>query len=222
MHPAIAEAQQLVTDAQIDCHPFFTIAQQSRQALKTWVGQELLISTPFSQCLLGLCARIDNLHVRSLVTLVTWGEHGIVRDGVATRAHPYLAYRMALDLGVDLELLEMTAETQHFIDWMRQDSAASVIAGIAAIGVGSEQLIVPEYSAVRDAFSVAWPDSSYRMFLDANITGDKSHGPLMCEAANGVIETDGDAKEYLAVAERSIQQRVAYYDALAERCASFL
>jgi hypothetical protein len=217
-HAALEFADKLVADCHIERHPFFQHAARSRQALRIWVAQELVVTGPFSQLLLALAAKIPNVHIRAMVVEVAYGEHGRPDDCIAPGSHPWLLDRLQRSINTHQNELRPLSETEGFLDQLRDICAVSPLAAIGALGIGSERLLIPEYTAVKMAFEACWPDCEYEAFFNANIEDDAWHAALMSKAANALINLGGDPNDYLEGAKVSIGARMSYYTVLLASC----
>lgn len=217
-HPRVREALELVDQSQIELHPFFEVAARSREVLKVWVSQELIVTGPFTQHLLRLAARIDNVHLRAMVAEVAYGEHNKLKGATAERSHPWLLDRLRASVGLAPTEIEVLPETRVFLDELAEQCAGSMLRAVGALGVGNERLLVPEYSAVRRAFEKVWPDCEFEDFLDANIDEDRYHSALMARVGTGFIGDGGDPEDFFDGARAAIESRLRYYDALCARC----
>jgi hypothetical protein len=215
-HDCIKLGEQYVEHVAIETHEFFSLASQSVEALKVWVGQELVVTGPTAKLMLRLASMIDNVHLRSRMAAVAWGEHSIPKNGIARRAHPWLLHRLGASIGVEPRSVEPLPETILFLETIADDCCA-LLPGIAAIGLGNERLIIPEYQAVKESFAKAAPDSAYEEFLDANINEDVRHSALLREVAAVLITLGADPAEYLSAGMRAVDARIHYYDNLVKR-----
>lgn len=214
-HPSVADALKYADESGIEDHHFFQVAQGSPQALRAWVGQELVVTGPFSQALLRLAALLPNVHLRAMMMIVIDGEHGRVTKLTAPGSHPWLLNRLRKSMNIDKADVEPLQETVEFLDFLDQE-VRSPITGLAATGIGNERLILPEYSAVKASFAACWPNSEYARFLDANIGEDLRHSEILADVANVLINQGADAQTYFDAARRSVDARVRYYDQLAK------
>jgi hypothetical protein len=220
-HPVLDAARSYVEHAGIEKHEFFRLAARSPEALKAWASQELVVTGPFAQYLLLIAASIPNVHLRSIVVRVLRDEHGgLTKQLLASRSHPWLLHRLAISIGVDPASVRPFEETCWFLDELKRECGRSTIRGLAAIGMGSEALLVPEYSAVRAAFAKAMPEASFAPFLDANLRADTDHTRLLEVVSGNLIATDSDANDYLEAARKSVDDRLVYYDRLTKRLKS--
>lgn len=217
-HAVLELADNLVMDCPIKRHPFFEHAACSRQALRIWVAQELGVTGPFSQLLLALAAKIPNVHIRAMVVEVAYGEHGEPGSCIASGSHPWLLERLRQSMNIPQNELKLLPETEVFLTELRDVCAVSPLAALGALGIGSEKLLVPEYTAVKMAFRAGWPDCEYETFFDANIDDDTWHAALMSKAAAALINLGGDPDHYLYGAKVSIDTRMSYYTALLASC----
>ncbi|MGH3717233.1 MAG: hypothetical protein ACRDRI_00005 [Pseudonocardiaceae bacterium] len=177
-HPAIGDAEKYVVDTAIENHPFFDVAASRVEALRLWVSQELVVTNAVSQCMLRVAALMSNVHVRTRMVLVIDGEHMGFKNGVARGAHPWLLHGLRESLEIAQDSIVPLLETQVFLDQLNAEST-DALRGTAAIGVGNERLLIPEYTAVRTAFEKGAHDSSFKGFLNANILEDTEHTRLM-------------------------------------------
>lgn len=217
----IAEAEEYVQRCGIENHPFFELAASSRYALQEWVSQELIITGPISQLMLQVGAQLNNVHLRSQLVTVVSGEHCVVRQGTAKRAHPWLLHRLRESMGISPQHVRPRQETLRFLAVLAEECLGG-LTGIAAIAIGNERLVVPEYSAVKRSFASAWPSSEYEAFLDANIYEDERHARLLAEVAALMISKGGSPDAFLAAAKRSVDARIEYYDSLSASVAEAL
>lgn len=220
--PAVTSGIQIVDQSGIDQHPFFQTAAESRATLKLWVSQELVVTNPFSQLLLDLASRIANLHIRAMVTTVASAEHGQFRKGMAARAHPWLLHRLGENVGVRPEDVQVLPETASFLRAIELECSRSTAASAGVLGMGSERLLVPEYSAIKRSFELGWPDSNFREFLDANILEDEAHAEIMEAVGTALIRNGEPADHFLEGARVGVEARLEYYDRLHKRCAQLM
>jgi len=213
LHPVVEEIEAYIDEVALQRHPFFDKARQSPDALILWVSQELVMTNAFSQIVLNAASRIVNVHLRAIFAEVAFGEHGVVRHGMAKRAHPWLLEQLRSTLSIPKDHVVPRKMTVDFID--RLVVASRTPAGAAAaIGVGNERLIIPEYSAIKECFAALMPTVAYQPFLDANLTEDISHSRLCYELASSLIACGVAPSEFLTQAKGAIQSRVRYFDEL--------
>jgi len=217
-HPAIALADELVANCRIEQHPFFEHASRSRSALRVWAAQELAVTGPFSQLLLVLAAKIRNVHIRAMVVEVAYGEHGTPGASIASASHPWLLDKLRDSMGILPQEVEILPETWQFLAELQEICELSPLAAIGALGIGSEKLLIPEYTAVKMAFEKSLPDCEYQTFLDANIDDDTWHAVLMSKAAGALIALGSEPEHYLEGARVSIDARMSYYTTLLASC----
>ena len=215
-HPAVTEAERYLIDQHIERHPFFAYAASSREALTTWVSQEIVVTGFFSQALLRVAALISNVHLRTMMMKVIEGEHGRLDDNTARWSHPWLLHKLRQSLNVDVAQIRVLEETREFVDIMHGE-CGTPLRGVAALGMGNERLLLPEYAALRGAFEQCWPDCGYKGFLDANLNADAEHARLLGVIASALIERGGDPEVYLRAARRSVDSRIRYHDRLLSR-----
>jgi hypothetical protein len=212
-HPTVTAAMAYADDSAVESHDFWRLADESRDVLSAWVTQELVVTGAFAQCVLRLGSTINNVHLRAMFMVVAEGEHGRVREGVATRSHPWLLHRLADSMAIRPHDVQPLDETIDFLEYLT-DAVSDPIVGLAVIGVGNERLILPEYGAAKQSFAKCWPDSKYLDFLDANIHEDVHHSQLLADVASALIAEGEDPDKYYAAAVASVDQRVTYYDRL--------
>jgi hypothetical protein len=217
-HPALTLAEDLVASCHIDQHPFFEHAAHSRRALQIWVAQELIVTGPFSQLLLCLAAQIKNVHARAMVVEVAYGEHGAPGASIATAAHPWLLDQLRESMQIHPHELQPLPPTQLFLSQLQSICDVSPLAALGALGIGSEKLLIPEYTALRRSFEIGWADCRYQTFLNANIAEDSWHATLMAKAAGTLISFGGDPDHFLEGAKLSIDARMDYYATLLSHC----
>ncbi len=216
-HPVVEKALAVADDSRIGEHPFFTRASRSTAALRLWITQEMHVTGPFSQLLLHVAASIKNVHTRTRVVEVAYGEHGRMKGSVAEQAHPWLLDRLRRRVGIPPDEVIELPETAVFLEELRKECSGSLPRAVGALGVGNERLVVWEYSAVKRAFMNAWPGAGAGEFLDANIEEDTRHSALMLQAADGLIDSSRDADEFYEGAVSAVASRLRYYDAMEER-----
>jgi hypothetical protein len=217
-HPVLALAEDLVSSCRIEQHAFFKHAAESRQALRIWVAQELVITGPFSQLLLSLASKIRNVHIRAMIVEVAYGEHGVPGTSIATGAHPWLLDKLRVSMNIATRELKVLPETHLFLTQLQEICELSSLAAVGALGVGNEKLLIPEYTAAKTAFDKSWPDCAYSNFFDANIDNDTWHAKLMSKAAGALIASGSDPGQYLEAARVSINARMTYYASLLTSC----
>jgi len=215
-HPVIFEVEKYVETRHLQAHPFFEVAIESPEALKMWVTQEIVMTNPFSQIVLKAASLFKNVHLRAMLTEVALGEHGRVKDGVAKAAHPWLLHLLRESLSIPIESICPFPETQEFLQGL-SNGCNSPIEAVAAIGVGNERLIIPEYEAIKRCFAAASPTANYKPFLDANIHEDITHSSLLYDVATHLIARGAKAEAYLEAAIRAVDRRYYYFDQLYNR-----
>lgn len=214
LHPVIREAAALADTCGIESHPFFLFAGASPAALRMWVGQEVFVSGIFAQLLSLTASCLANVHQRAMLNLVVYGEHGNVRNGFAACSHPWLLHELTQSIGISSSELLIAPATRRFLSSLGK-TMTSPMAALGCLGVGNERLLVPEYTAVRAAFSRAMPDAPYERFLRANIDEDTEHAALIACIASGLAVSNPDlAGEYFHGAEIAVEARLEYYDNL--------
>lgn len=213
LHPVVDRVEDYIVRRDLGSHPFFARARASKAALEVWVSQELVMTNAFSQIVLAAASRIGNVHLRASLTEVAWGEHGRFRKGGAYKSHPWLLHRLRQSVRLVPSRVRPIQATRVLIDDLQRAIDVPIRAA-AAIGVGNERLIVPEYTAIRECFEVMWPDAEFVPFLKANVTEDVVHARLCYEAASSMIRLGASADEYYEAAVASIESRWTYFDAL--------
>jgi hypothetical protein len=209
----IEEIEEYVEALALDQHPFFALAQESAAALQLWVAQELVMTNAFSQCVLYAASRIENVHVRSYICDIAFGEHGRVKDGLARRSHPWLLNQLRESIALPKERVSPEQPTARFIDRL-QESLFDPLRAVAAIGIGNERMIIPEYAAIKTCFAKVYPRSDFLPFLDANLNEDVHHTNLCYRAAASLMTSDLDASSFVEAAKASAISRVRYFDEL--------
>jgi Iron-containing redox enzyme len=216
-HEVLNIAADYVNQVAIENHPFFHLAAKSRPVLEAWVTQELVVTGPFAQLLLNLAAQIDNVHVRTMVVHVAYGEHGALSpDGHAYASHPWLLHKLRESLSINPDRIYPYEETLAFLEKLKRWSYSPVQA-LGALGVGNEQLLIPEYEAIKQAFSACIAEAEYMPFLNSNICSDKHHSDLLQQAAGFLIRSESEARCYLEAAKGGVDARLSYYDAMFAR-----
>jgi len=192
--PEVSAALEYADSCGIRDHAFFQVARSDPAALKVWVCQELVVTGPFSQALLRLAAQISNVHLRSMVMVVINGEHGRLKGMEASNAHPWLLNQLRISMNLRREEVQPVAETLEFLATLDKETE-SILAGLAATGIGNERLILGEYGEIKKCFEECWPQSDYSRFLDANIGEDLRHSEMLCDVASSIIEQHGRAED---------------------------
>jgi hypothetical protein len=213
-HPAVVIAHSFIARAELHKHEFFARADESQSLLRIWVGQELFVTNPFAQLLLGLAAQVGNVHLRSLIVSVANGEHSGVKNGIANKSHPWLLHELATAMKVDFARPVELRGTRAFLASLEVACARSPVAAVGALGIGNEALLVPEYSRVLLAFERCIPEIHSSEFLTANINEDRHHAEIMDLVASVMLRSGASEDEYLAAADASVNARLAYYDSL--------
>jgi pyrroloquinoline quinone (PQQ) biosynthesis protein C len=216
-HPAIVQASDLVDNCGIADHPFFGVASSSQSVLRSWVSQELVVTNPFSQMLMQLANAIDNVHIRTMVMQVAFGEHGPLRGRLAPVAHPWLLHQLGISVGLEPKEILPFEETLLFLEEIGEACEASTLSAVGVLGMGSERLLVPEYTAIRTSFEQGWPDCDFKRFLNANIEEDVAHASLMELVAASLIEVGGNPDDFVDGARVGVSARMRYYSSLLER-----
>lgn len=213
LHPVVNEIEKYVETRKLESHSFFDIARSSRHALRLWVSQELVMTNAFSQIVLRAASGVPNVHIRAILTEVAFGEHGLFRKGAAKNAHPHLLDQLRRSIELDEADVKPTEPCMKFLEQLAAN-CCDTLSAIAAIGVGNERLIIPEYNGIRLAFSAQWPDANYEPFLKANIDEDIGHTKLCYQAASLLITNDVAADKFLGAAINSVDARWHYFDGL--------
>ncbi len=214
-HPVVNEIEAFIDQKDLASHPFFTLAAMDSRALELWLSQELVMTNAFSQVVLAAASRVQNVHVRAILTEIAYGEHGHVKGGLARRAHPWLLHKLADSIGLDPDSVSPHEATAHLIAKLANSVAEGTLPALAWIGVGNERLIIPEYSAIEKCFAGLMSDACYEPFLQANLKEDVLHSRLCYEAASSLINSDEDARLFYNEAISSVLGRWEYFDSLA-------
>ena len=200
-------------EARIEDHPFFEASKNSREAMILWTSQEAIVTNPFSQILFQLMSNVKNVHVRSILIPVVGGEHSKVKEGTASKSHPWLIWKLCRSLGIEAKDIKPTKAIVDFIKIL-SDASENPMYGLGVLGIGNELMLLAEYSAVEKCFDSACPDADYKGFLHANIEEDEVHSRLIGDAAAALAELGADSNEFLRGARDGVQARVNYYDSL--------
>jgi len=219
-HPVVLEAEEYVNARHLELHPFFDIAVKSPEALRIWVTQEIVMTNPFSQIVLKAASLFKNVHLRAMLNAVALGEHGHVKNGIAKASHPWLLHQLRESLSIPTSDVYPYPETIGFLQGL-SDDCKNPIEAVAAIGVGNERLIIPEYDAIKRCFAACCPDADYRPFLDANINEDVVHSDLLYDVASCLIMGGASPKTYIDAAVRGVDRRYQYFDRLYDRAKAF-
>ena len=206
-------ANAIERSARIEDHPFFATAKNSRDAMVLWTSQEAIVTNPFSQILFQLIGNVKNVHVRSILIPVVGGEHSKVREGTASKSHPWLIWKLCRSLNIEAKDIKPTQAIKDFIKVLA-DSAENPMYGLGVLGIGNELMLLAEYTAVESCFDVACPDADYKDFLHANIEEDEVHSRLIGDAAASLAAKGFDSNDFLRGAKVGVQARVSYYDSL--------
>lgn len=226
----IEQAQEYLKARDIGTHPFFAYAAQKPEALKLWVAQEARITNLFSQTMFALLANTQNVNMRSLLLPVAIGEHSKVEwNGQAERSHPALLAELCSRVGVHLGVRDakidgtdyegmpypLTPAADRFFQAMTE-SISSFPYALGFLGVGTEELIHDEYSAIKTSFKSAFGEEFNTDFLDSNINEDDHHAQLMRTAASYLSKHE--MAEYLEGAKAGVDARYDYYTSLLNYC----
>jgi hypothetical protein len=215
-HPVIDAAEKIANEKNVGKHPFIELARNAKEPLIHWTKQELIITGPFSLFLFKLCTQIKNVHIRALMSQIAHGEHGSVRSHVAYRSHPWLLHTLTESMGIAPDQIIPAEETLEYLKTLDEESS-DLIRGLGALGIGSEFLLLEEYSAIKSAFIAQHPTSRYEDFLDSNINEDRWHSSLIEVIASNLITNDEMADKFLRGAESGVDARVRFYDRAFER-----
>lgn len=211
--PHIDEIGLMADESGVQGHKFFEYASSDRRALEVWAAQEAVVTNAFSQLLLICCAQIKNVHARAAFMPVIGGEHHQAKDGIAEKSHPWLLKKLCESLGVPTQQISPAPYTIRFLKFLTV-AVADPLVGLGALGVGNERMLIPEYTAVRNAFGKIAPDSAYAAFLDSNIAEDVTHNELLQDIAASLIDTPQHLDRYRRGAHGGVAARMAYYDEL--------
>ncbi len=213
MHPVVMEIEEAISNSGLEQHPFFDRAIASPAALRLWATQELVMTNAFSQIVLMATASVVNVHLRTMIGQVAFGEHGGAKGGIARRAHPWLLEQLRDSMGIPTNEVRPAPATIKLIDRLAS-ATTDPLTAVAWIGVGNERLIIPEYTAVKRCFEACMPNVKYKKFLDANLHEDVAHTRMCYEFASALLHEGGDVKLYKQEALASIQGRLRYFDEL--------
>ncbi len=216
LHPVVQRVEDYIDHVDLASHRFFATAAVSIQALELWMSQELVMTNAFSQIVLSAAGRVANVHTRSILAEVAYGEHGRSRSGLAAKSHPWLLHKMGSSVGLSGDEVKPVAPTKKLISTLESKAAESTLVALAWIGVGNERLIAPEYEAIEGCFEKSWSQVEYKPFLHANVSEDVRHSRLCFEAASSLIVNDETEQLYYNEAVASVDARWSYFDALAE------
>jgi hypothetical protein len=206
-------ANKIERDSKIETHSFFEAAKHSRDAMILWTSQEAIVTNPFSQILFQLIGNVKNVHVRSILMPVVGGEHSKVKEGTASKSHPWLIWKLCRSLNIEAKDIKPTKAIIDFIKVLA-DAAENPMYGLGVLGIGNELMLLAEYTAVESCFDVACPDADYKDFLHANIEEDEVHSRLIGDAAAALATLGFSINDFLTGAKDGVQARVSYYDAL--------
>lgn len=221
VHPVVQEVEAYIESVHLEEHAFFQTAMSSKKAIELWVSQELVMTNAFSQIVLQASSYIPNVHIRAILSEVAFGEHHTSRHGCAKRSHPWLLHQLRESIGIAQTDVKPTAAAKTFLQKLAA-TASNPISAIAAIGVGNERLIIPEYNAIKKCFYAVWPAALHEPFLNANIDEDIGHSKLCYLAATALINQGMSAQTYLDAAKASVDNRIAYFDDLSRLCGLYL
>ena len=138
---------------------------------------------------------------------------------MARWSHPWLLHRLRESMGIEAQAIRPLDETNEFLDVLFEE-CKTPLTGVAALGMGNERLLLPEYVALRKSFEQCWPDCDYSGFLEANLTADAEHARMLGIVASAMIMRGCDPRVYLEAAKRSVDSRIRYHDRLLLRFAS--
>lgn len=216
LHPVIAEAKSMADAKKISAHPFMERAAQIQEPLVYWTRQELVVTGPFSLFLFKICSQLKNVHIRALMSEIAHGEHGSVSNGIAHRSHPWLLHKLAESMEIDVKKNIPEDETLDYLATLEEESNY-LLRGLGALGIGSEYLLLEEYSAIRRAFEVQHPGSEYEDFLNSNIVEDRWHSSLIEVIASELITSRRDAGDFITGASKAVEGRITFYDSALTR-----
>jgi hypothetical protein len=211
----VQEVSRISDNSGVERHPFFAFAGTQRRALEVWAEQEAVTTNAFSQMLLICCSHIKNVHARTAFMPVIGGEHHGLTHRTADKSHPWLLKTLCESLGIDTLSIEPAACTVGFLRTLC-DAVSDPFCGLAALGVGNERMLIPEYTAVRTAFDRAAPNAAYASFLNSNIAEDVSHSTILQDISACLIQTDEEFSRYREGAVKGVTARMTYYDQLLE------
>lgn len=212
-HTFVEQAEAIERSAQIENHPFFREARHRRELLTLWAAQEAVVTNPFSQILFRVLSNIPNVHVRSIMLPVVHGEHSSVKNGVATKSHPWLIWKLCGSMGLDGSNIRPTKAVTDFIHTL-EAAADTPMKALGMLGIGNEKILLAEYRAVEICFDYAYPEADYRDFLRANIGEDEVHTELMGKAAIALTSLGYAPDEFIDGAKLGVAARYKYYDDL--------
>jgi hypothetical protein len=216
---AIDRVEHYVVSRKLEEHPFFDLAAEDLIALHLWLSQELVMTNAFAQAVLYATSRIRNVHIRSCLSAVAYGEHGRVRRGRAMKSHPTLLDELRRTAQLDPSAVAPLSPTVELVGFLCS-SLDDPLTALAVIGIGNERLIFPEYEAIWKCFESLLPKSSFAPFLKANLSEDAAHTDLCREAASQLIASEEDARKYEDAAIASVDARYRYFDGLLDHLAN--
>lgn len=200
-------------EAKIENHSFFATAKHSRNAMILWTSQEAIVTNPFSQILFRLISNIKNVHIRSILIPVVYGEHSSVKNGTAEKSHPWLIWRLCRSLDINATDIKPTNAIVDFVKAL-EIASDNPMYGLGVLGIGNELMLLAEYSAVESCFDEVCPDADYKDFLHANIGEDEVHSRLIGDAAAALATLGHSQQDFLDGAKDGIAARIKYYDDL--------
>ena len=206
-------AAKIERDARIEDHLFFSVAKNRRDAMVLWASQEVIVTNPFSQILFQLIGNVRNVHIRSILIPIVGGEHSKVKQGTATKSHPWLIWKLCRSMGIQSADIKPTKAIVDFIEVLAT-SVENPMYGLGVLGIGNELMLLAEYKAVESCFDLAFPEAEYKDFLHANIGEDEVHSRLIGDAAAALVGLGFKSQDFVEGAKAGVQARVAYYDSL--------
>jgi Iron-containing redox enzyme len=212
-HPAVDVIEDYISQIDLKSHPLFLAANSNKSALNLWITQELIMTNAFSQIVLEAASSIRNVHIRSILCEIAFGEHGKFRNGLAAKSHPWLLHLLRESVGIKPSEIKPLSPTIDFISRLKSYCSTS-LGAIAAIGVGNERMIIPEYTVILESFGNIYPDAEFAPFLNANLDEDIYHAELAYKAASSLIISDDLENEFINVSISSIRSRMTYFDEL--------
>jgi hypothetical protein len=215
-HPVITAAKKIATDKSIGNHPFIDLARKKKEPLIYWIKQELIVTGPFSLLLFKLCTQIKNVHLRAMMSEIVHGEHGSVEGNVAHRSHPWLLHNLKESMSIASNDVLPAEETIEYLQTLEQESN-DLIRGLGALGIGSEFLLIEEYTSIKAAFAAQHQNTKYEDFLNSNIDEDQWHSNLVEIIASNLITSDELANQFLLGATTGVEARFTFYDHAFER-----
>lgn len=202
--------------AELDATPFLVRCREgkaTRRELHSYLRQQYLYSKNFTRFLCGVMARVgddDRLELtHNLFEEMGLGDFGCVPH---SRIYRQMMETMDVDPTGEAENPATRALTNLMFQLSNHDDP---LVGLAALGLGAEAIVPHVYSHIVHGFAAIGEPMEHLEFFHIHIQGDDEHAVTMRKIIEREVALeDGRLEVVRATAERAIQARTTFFEAL--------